>query len=187
MKKPKVQGCEPWGFTKGASLFFKPRHKPDLLLEPRTGLQAVMGTEGVDGCNTKSNHIIEVQQVLGIEAARKCIIEEIKYTMESHGMSIDIRHMMLLGDLMTFRGEVLGITRFGIQKMDKSVLMLASFEKTADHLFNASVNGRDDKIEGVSECVIMGIPMPLGTGMLKVRQRVSVPQQLPYGPPAILS
>lgn len=69
----------------------------------RTGLQAVMGTEGVDGCNTKSNHIIEVQQVLGIEAARKCIIEEIKYTMESHGMSIDIRHMMLLGDLMTFR------------------------------------------------------------------------------------
>lgn len=62
-----------------------------------------MGTEGVDGCSTKSNHIIEVQQVLGIEAARKCIIEEIKYTMESHGMSIDIRHMMLLGDLMTFR------------------------------------------------------------------------------------
>ncbi|XP_008465290.3 DNA-directed RNA polymerase III subunit 1 [Cucumis melo] len=157
------------------------------LLVEGTGLQAVMGTEGVDGCNTKSNHIIEVQQVLGIEAARKCIIEEIKYTMESHGMSIDIRHMMLLGDLMTFRGEVLGITRFGIQKMDKSVLMLASFEKTADHLFNASVNGRDDKIEGVSECVIMGIPMPLGTGMLKVRQRVSVPRQLPYGPPAILS
>ena len=55
--------------------------------------------------------------------------------------------------------------------MKDSVLMLASFEKTADHLFNASVNGRDDKIEGVSECIIMGIPMQLGTGMLKVRQR----------------
>lgn len=70
-----------------------------------------------------------------------------------------------------YQGEVLGITRFGIQKMDKSVLMLASFEKTADHLFNASVNGRDDRIEGVSECIIMGIPMPLGTGILKIRQR----------------
>ena len=55
--------------------------------------------------------------------------------------------------------------------MDKSVLMLASFEKTSDHLFNASVSGRDDKIEGVSECIIMGIPMQLGTGILKVRQR----------------
>lgn len=55
--------------------------------------------------------------------------------------------------------------------MKDSVLMLASFEKTADHLFNASVNGRDDQIQGVSECIIMGIPMQIGTGILKVRQR----------------
>ncbi|GMN24465.1 hypothetical protein TIFTF001_000572 [Ficus carica] len=153
----------------------------------QTGLLAVMGTEGVDGRKTKSNHIIEVQQTLGIEAARTCIIDEIEYTMKSHGMSIDNRHMMLLADVMTSRGEVLGITRFGIQKMDKSVLMLASFEKTADHLFNASVNGREDKIEGVSECIIMGIPMQIGTGMLKVRQRVDVPPKLSYGPKPILS
>lgn len=55
--------------------------------------------------------------------------------------------------------------------MDKSVLMLASFEKTADHLFNASVHGRDDQIEGVTECIIMGIPIQIGTGMIKVKQR----------------
>lgn len=66
---------------------------------------------------------------------------------------------------------MLGITRFGIQKMGKSILMLASFEKTSDHLFSASVTGRDDRIEGVSECIIMGIPIPIGTGMLKVIQR----------------
>ncbi|KAF7153706.1 hypothetical protein RHSIM_Rhsim01G0223300 [Rhododendron simsii] len=137
-----------------------------------TGLQDVMGTEGINGRKTTSNHVMEVQQVIGIEAARRCIIEEIKYTMASHGMTIDLRHMMLLADLMTFKGEVLGITRYGIQKMKESVLMLASFEKTADHLFNASVNGRDDKIEGVSECIIMGIPMQIGTGILKVMQRV---------------
>ncbi|KAM6584549.1 hypothetical protein CsatB_011551 [Cannabis sativa] len=156
------------------------------LLVEGTGLLQVMGTEGVDGINTKSNHIIEVQQTLGIEAARTCIIDEIEYTMKSHGMSIDTRHMMLLADVMTSRGEVLGITRFGIQKMGKSVLMLASFEKTSDHLFNASVNGREDMIEGVSECIIMGIPMQLGTGMIKVRQRVEVPPLLSYGPTPIL-
>jgi DNA-directed RNA polymerase III subunit RPC1 len=55
--------------------------------------------------------------------------------------------------------------------MKSSVLMLASFEKTSEHLFNASYSGREDKIEGVSECIIMGIPMQLGTGILKVRQR----------------
>nr|GMD70111.1 endoribonuclease Dicer homolog 2-like [Ipomoea batatas] len=144
--------------------------KYNLLVEG-TGLQAVMGTAGVDGFNTTSNHIMEVNQVLGIEAARRSIVNEIQYTMSSHKMRIDLRHMMLLADLMTFKGEVLGITRFGVQKMKDSVLTLASFEKTADHLFNAAVSGRDDKIEGVSECIIMGIPMQMGTGMFKVRQR----------------
>jgi DNA-directed RNA polymerase III subunit RPC1 len=49
--------------------------------------------------------------------------------------------------------------------------MLASFEKTSEHLFNASYAGRVDKIEGVSERVIMGIPMQFGTGILQVRQK----------------
>lgn len=93
-----------------------------------------MGTEGVDGLKTKTNHVMETQQVLGIEAARSTIYNEIQTTMKSHGMSIDPRHVMLLGDVMTYKGEVLGITRFGVQKMKDSVLMLASFEKTTDHL-----------------------------------------------------
>lgn len=66
-----------------------------------------MGAEGIDGCKTKSNHIFEVQQTLGIEAARICIIDEINETMKAHGMSIDKRHMMLLADLMTFRVSML--------------------------------------------------------------------------------
>ena len=69
------------------------------------------------------------------------------------------------------QGEVLGITRFGIAKMKDSVLMLASFEKTTDHLFDAAVHGRKDEIEGVSECIIMGIPMPIGTGLFKIKQK----------------
>uniref|UniRef100_A0A1D1XDD4 DNA-directed RNA polymerase subunit n=1 Tax=Anthurium amnicola TaxID=1678845 RepID=A0A1D1XDD4_9ARAE len=157
------------------------------LLVEGTNLLAVMGAPGVDGSKTTSNHVIEVCHTLGIEAARKCIIDEINYTMKSHSMKIDIRHMMLLADVMTYKGEILGITRFGITKMKDSVLMLASFEKTADHLFNASVNGREDQIEGVSECIIMGIPMQLGTGILKVRQRVDHLPELKYEPDPILS
>ncbi|KAK4741842.1 hypothetical protein SAY87_025430 [Trapa incisa] len=152
------------------------REKYSLVVEG-TGLKEVMGIEGVNGRKTKSNHIMEIQQILGIEAARKSIIDEIQFIMSNHGMSIDIRHMMLLADLMTSRGEVLGITRNGIQKMDKSVLMLASFEKTADHLFNASSSGKADKIEGVSECIIMGVPVQLGTGILKVIQRAEKMEQ----------
>jgi DNA-directed RNA polymerase III subunit RPC1 len=78
---------------------------------------------------------------------------------------------MLLSDVMTFKGEVLGITRFGVAKMKESVLMLASFEKTTDHLFDAAVHSREDSIVGVSECIIMGVPIPIGTGLMKLMQQ----------------
>lgn len=68
-------------------------------------------------------------------------------------------------------GEVLGITRFGIAKMKDSVLMLASFEKTPDHLFDAAVHSRVDSVVGVSECIIMGVPIPLGTGAVRLLQQ----------------
>lgn len=138
------------------------------LLVEGYGLAAVMGAPGIDGTRTRSNHIIEVFHTLGVEAARIIISEEITYIMKAYGISIDRRHLLLLADVMTFKGEVLGITRFGVSKMRESVLMLASFEKTTDHLFDASVHGRHDAIVGVSECIIMGIPIPLGTGLFKL-------------------
>ncbi|KAI8929830.1 hypothetical protein BC831DRAFT_442224 [Entophlyctis helioformis] len=141
------------------------------LLVEGYGLREVMGVDGVDGKYTRSNHVLECLKTLGIEAARQTIIDEILYTMKSHGMTIDRRHVMLLADLMSFKGEVLGITRFGIAKMKDSVLMLASFEKTTDHLFEASFYSKHDKIQGVSECIIMGAPMSLGTGLFKLVQQ----------------
>jgi DNA-directed RNA polymerase III subunit RPC1 len=68
--------------------------------------------------------------------------------------------------LILYQGEVLGITRFGVAKMKDSVLMLASFEKTTDHLFDASAYGKNDSIAGVSESIIMGNPAAMcGTSM----------------------
>lgn len=138
------------------------------LLVEGDDLLSVMSTVGVKGTAATSNNTAEVEKVLGIEAARATIMNEINVTMKSHGMSIDTRHVMLLADLMTFKGEVLGITRFGLAKMKESVLMLASFEKTSDHLFDAALHGQTDSIDGVSECIIMGIPMSIGTGMFKL-------------------
>ena len=135
------------------------------LLVEGYGLQDVMGSPGIDGNHTWTNHVLEVEQVLGVEAARTQIASEISYIMSAYGIGIDSRHLLLLSDVMTFKGEVLGITRFGVSKMRESVLMLASFEKTTDHLFDAAVHGRSDEIVGVSECIIMGTPIPIGTGL----------------------
>jgi DNA-directed RNA polymerase III subunit RPC1 len=136
------------------------------------GLRACMTTEGVIGAKASSNSIIEVNQVLGIEAARSTIAKEIGSVMGD--MGIDPRHMQLLADVMTYKGEVLGITRFGLSKMRDSVLQLASFEKTPDHLFDAAAGMKRDAIEGVSECIIMGQTMSVGTGAFQVVRRLGL-------------
>ena len=142
------------------------------LLVEGYGLKSCMTTEGVKGTATKTNSVMEMREVLGIEAARRTIIDEIQVVMGD--MDIDPRHMQLLADVMTYKGEVLGITRFGLSKMRDSVLQLASFEKTPDHLFEAAWHMKSDKIEGVSECIIMGQSMSQGTGAFKVVRRLNL-------------
>ena len=136
------------------------------------GLRNCMTTEGVNGLATRTNSVMEMREVLGIEAARKTIIDEISVVMGS--MDIDPRHMQLLADVMTYKGEVLGITRFGLSKMRDSVLQLASFEKTPDHLFEAAWHMKRDRIEGVSECIIMGQSISQGTGAFKIVRNLSL-------------
>jgi len=133
-----------------------------------TGLDKVLRTPGVDYLRTWTNSVIEMEEVLGIEAARSTIIDQIKYTMGEHGINIDIRHILLLADVMTFKGKVLGINRHGVHKMKNSTLMLASFEQTTDHLYDAAVHCKKDEITGVSECIITGNMASLGTGAFKL-------------------
>ncbi|KAH8918847.1 DNA-directed RNA polymerase III subunit C1 [Atractiella rhizophila] len=148
------------------------------LLVEGYGFRDVMVTDGVVGTKTTSNHIMDVKAVLGIEAARSSIIDQISYTMASHNLGVDPRHMMLLGDIMCYKGEVLGITRFGVARMKDSVLMLASFEKTTDHLFDSSLYSKKDAISGVSECIIVGAPANnCGTAMPSlVTKKVQLPK-----------
>jgi len=132
------------------------------------GLRSVMNIPGVKGTSTKSNHIMEIEKVLGIEAARRTIIDEILYILINHSMVVDYRHIGILADVMTYRGTILGITRFGISKMKASTLTLASFEKTTDILYDAALASKKDIVNDVSEAIILGDNMPIGTGMFKL-------------------
>ena len=136
------------------------------------GLRQCMNTVGVIGTGCWTNSVMETKDVLGIEAARSTIATEIGAVMKD--MNIDPRHMQLLADVMTCKGEVLGITRFGLSKMRDSVLQLASFEKTPDHLFEAAAGMKTDRIEGVSESIIMGQTMKIGTGAFTVVRRLGI-------------
>jgi len=149
--------------------------KHELLVEGY-GLKSCMNTEGVLGTATKTNSVMETAVVLGIEASRSVIISEIQKVMES--MDIDDHHIHLLACIMTLKGEVLGITRFGMAKMGDSVLQLASFEKTPDHLFEAATKMKSDPISGVSESIIMGQTVKLGTGAAAVFMDLQLQEQV---------
>ncbi|KAI6183781.1 DNA-directed RNA polymerase subunit [Aphelenchoides bicaudatus] len=138
------------------------------LLVEGTDFKEVLATYEINPKKTVFNNASTTAEVLGIEAARTAIVSEIISTMNSHGIELDRRHVMLLADLMTYRGEVLGITRNGLVKMKDSVLLLASFERTTDHLFEAAFFNQLDNLAGVSESIIMGTQARIGTGMLKL-------------------
>lgn len=132
------------------------------------GMKEIMSIPGIKGTKTRSNNILEVEECLGIEAGRETIFYEMKYTLQQHGITIDSRHLSLLADTMTYNGKILAITRHGVSQMKESTFMLASFEKTVDHLFDAAVMSKKDDIIGVSESIIIGKPLKLGTGLFDV-------------------
>uniref|UniRef100_A0A6B2KWD9 DNA-directed RNA polymerase subunit n=1 Tax=Arcella intermedia TaxID=1963864 RepID=A0A6B2KWD9_9EUKA len=150
------------------------------LLIEGLGLRRVLGIEGINSEETITNHAIESEQVLGIEAARMTLINQLNYTMKEHGVSPDIRHLMLLADIMTYKGKILGFTRTGIAEMKNSMLMLASFERTTDFIFDAAAYALKEHVAGVSERIILGTDIPLGTGIFSLLQKHEPTTTKPY-------
>ncbi|WP_276260024.1 DNA-directed RNA polymerase subunit A'' [Haloglomus litoreum] len=126
--------------------------------------------EGVDASRTTCNNIHEIRAELGIEAAREAIIEETMNTLEEQGLDdVNIRHLMLVADIMTNRGTIESIGRHGISGNKQSVLARAAFEVTVNHLLDAAIHGEVDDLNGVTENVIVGKPIKLGTGDVNLR------------------
>jgi DNA-directed RNA polymerase, beta'' subunit/160 kD subunit len=126
--------------------------------------------EGVDASRTTCNNIHEIHRNLGVEAARESIIEETMDTLREQGLDdVNIRHLMLVADIMTNEGEIDSIGRHGISGAKDSVLARAAFEVTVSHLLDAAVHGEIDHLDGVTENVIVGKPIKLGTGDVDLR------------------
>ncbi|MGL6297991.1 MAG: DNA-directed RNA polymerase subunit A'', partial [Methanobacteriaceae archaeon] len=136
-----------------------------------SNLKAVLKMEGIDEVRTTTNDIHEVETVLGIEAARNAIILQIKTTLEEQGLSVDVRHIMLLADMMSVDGSVKSIGRHGISGEKSSVLARAAFEETGKHLLRASIRGEVDELTGIIENIIIGQPIPIGTGSVAVKMK----------------
>jgi DNA-directed RNA polymerase subunit A" len=127
-------------------------------------LKKVLEIDGIDPTRTSTNNIGEIYEVFGIEAARNAIIKEATDTLREQGLEVDVRHIMLVADIMSCDGEVKQIGRHGISGEKASVFARAAFEVTVNHLLDAGLRGEVDELSGVTENIIVGQPIKLGTG-----------------------
>lgn len=131
-----------------------------------TNLSAILKMPEVDAVKSTTNDIVEISEVLGIEAGRRAIIDELKRTLDENGILVDVRHIILLADLMSYDGSIRGIVRTGITREKSSPFARAAFEETTKHLLDAAFHGEKERLQGVVENIIVGQPIKVGTGLV---------------------
>jgi len=136
-----------------------------IIITAGSNLKEILSLPEVDPTRTTTNNILEISEILGIEAARESIIKEVFKVIESQGLNVDIRHIMLVADTMCSGGLVKGITRYGVVSEKSSVLARASFETPIRHIINAALVGEQDRLTSVVENVMLNQPVPVGTGL----------------------
>ena len=133
-----------------------------------SNLREVLAVDGVDTGRTISNNCVEILKVFGIEAARNSVLRESKAVIEFDGSYVNYRHLALLCDIMTTRGQLMAITRHGINRTNQGALMRCTFEETVEILMEAAAMGNLDHCQGVAENVLLGQIAPMGTGAFKI-------------------
>lgn len=133
-----------------------------------SNLKAVLKLEEVEQDRVFTNDILETSKVLGVEAGRQLIVQELKKVLDDNDIAVDVRHIMLLADLMTYNGDIKGIVRTGITKLKSSPFARAAFEETTKHLLDAAFKGEKETLTGVVENLIVGQPVKVGTGNVEL-------------------
>ncbi len=122
----------------------------------------------VDSKRIYTNNIKEIERVFGIDAARNSVLKEIKDVMDMQKLYVDTRHIMLISDAMTNSGKVRSIGRHGLSGQKVGVLGRAAFEETVKHLINAAAFSDEERLVGVTENIIVGQTVPVGTGKIRL-------------------
>ena len=142
-----------------------------------SNLSKVLEISGIDTKSVRTNNVSEIAATLGIEAARNALIDELTSTLEDQGLEVDIRYIMLVADLMCYRGYMQQIGRHGIAGTKDSVLARAAFEITVPTISHAALSGEIEKLKGVTENVIVGSNIPIGSGIVDVYMNISSKQK----------
>ena len=138
-----------------------------------SNLSKVLEVAGIDKNNVRTNNVSEIAETLGIEAARNALINELSTTLEDAGLEVDQRYLMLVSDLMCHRGYMQQIGRHGIAGTKDSVLARAAFEITVPTIAGAAKTGEIEQLRGITENVIVGSQIPIGSGTVDLYMQVA--------------
>jgi|APSaa5957512622_1039677.scaffolds.fasta_scaffold02412_2 DNA-directed RNA polymerase subunit A' len=163
--KEKIKEVILTGIKKITQVLVVKRGKDYVVLTAGSNLKDVMAFKGIDADRVVSNDLHETAKILGTEAARSLIVQEINKVISSQGLAVDGKHAMLIADTMTASGAVKGITRMGIIGDKNSILARASFETPVKQFVQATKTGKRDKLRSVIENIILNQPVPVGTGL----------------------
>ena len=142
-----------------------------------SNLPKILEVQGIDKTQVRTNNVFEIAGTLGIEAARNALINELSATLEDQGLEVDLRYIMLVSDLMCSRGYMQQIGRHGIAGTKDSVLARAAFEITVPTIAHAALGGEIEQLRGITENVIVGSNIPIGSGTVDLYMQVSKKKQ----------
>jgi len=163
--KEKIKEVILTGVKKISQVLVVKRDRNYVILTAGSNLRDVLAFKGVDTNRVLTNDIHETANVLGIEAARQLVVNEINKVIGSQGLAVDGKHAMLIADTMMSSGAVKGITRMGIISDKSSILARAAFEMAVKQFVQATKTGRKDRLSSVIENIILNQPVPVGTGL----------------------
>jgi len=141
---------------------------PSVIVTDGSDLQNVLFHPFVNALKTSTNDVLETYNELGLEAARNVLLRELKHVIEYDGSYLNYRHLSILLDVMTHKGQLMAITRHGINRTETGVLMRCSFEETVNIILDAAVLAEIDPIRGVTEKIILGKLAAVGTGCVDI-------------------
>ena len=168
----KILGTKVKGVADGERVTIVQQDDEWVIQTSGSNIAKVFEIDGVDKKNIRTNNVFEIANTLGIEAARNALINELNSTLEDQGLEVDIRYIMLVADLMCSRGYMQQIGRHGIAGTKTSVLARAAFEITVPTIAEAALAGEVEQLRGVTENVIVGGNIPVGTGTVDLYMKV---------------
>ncbi len=131
-------------------------------------LEQLISLPDIDFSQAISNNVVNVFEILGIEAARKVLFDELLLLLEQNGVSINARHTELLVDTIAHSSILIAMDRHGSRKSTSGVLAAASFEEVMDTFARAGIHSQYDNLVGVTPDIMLGQLGKFGTGLSQV-------------------